>query len=359
MSKTIFVTTAFSRLASVHRRRTKFSALSFPIRDLCSHTGFALLELRIAYDWTYGLDMESKDSLGARVTSPAMSWLAMGFVVSCLLALFLAAHNVNVPPEAGLASSIAYWFVRLSAGFLLYVGAVLLLEATPLRRLAGWPACAALAAVLTLVPFVMVVTMLDLAIGLPELEGAFDGGAIQGVFASLIEETGYLTDNHLIYCVLVTLPRVWTEFAVRRGAPQISDAQDDRRQDGVEAAVMPGWKPSFVADVEPSVTGDIRVVEAQEHYVRVQTTDGAGLALCRFRDALRELRQLRGMQVHRSYWVAEDVVASVRKSRGGMRLVLDNGQEIPVSRRFEMEVSSRFAALLPPAADVRHRTATS
>ena len=303
--------------------------------------------------------MVQKGSLGKDVPLPTMSWLAMGFVVSCLLALFLAAHNVNVPAEAGLASSIAYWFVRLSAGFLLYAGAMLLLEATLLNRVGGWPICALAAAVLTLVPFVMVVTMLDLAIGLPELEGAFENGAIQGVFIRLIEETGYLTDNHLIYCVLVTLPRFWTEVAARRATASAPTFAEPSRPSVVEPRGAAGWKPSFIADVEPTVSGKIRVVEAQEHYIRVQTTDGAGLALCRFRDALRELRPLPGMQVHRSYWVAEDVVTSVRKSRGGMRLVLDNGQEIPVSRRFEMEVSSRFSALLPPATAARHRAAPS
>ena len=303
--------------------------------------------------------MVQKDSLGKDVPLPAMSWLAMGFVVSCLLALFLAAHNVNVPSEAGLASSIAYWFVRLSAGFLLYAGALLLLEATLLNRFGGWPTCALAAAVLTLVPFVMVVTMLDLAIGLPELEGAFENGAIQGVFIRLIEETGYLTDNHLIYCVLVTLPRLWTEVAARRATASAPVVAEPSRPSIVEPRGTAGWKPSFIADVEPTVSGKIRVVEAQEHYVRVQTTDGAGLALCRFRDALRELRPLPGMQVHRSYWVADDVVTSVRKSRGGMRLVLDNGQEIPVSRRFEMEVSSRFSALLPQATAARQRAAPS
>ena len=317
-----------------------------------------LLELHRGRNWTYGLHMESQGSPVANLSSRPMSWLAMGFVLSCLLALFLAAHNVNVAPGSGLVGSIAYWFVRLSAGFLLYVGTFLLLEATVLNRLAGWPACAIAAAVLTLVPFVMVVTMLDLAIGLPELDGAFDNGAIQGVFTRLIAETGYLTDNHLIYCTLVTLPRVWLEIAARRGAETAAPPRDGGRPGSAETVLAPGWQPSFISHVEPSVSGSIRVVEAQEHYVRVQTASGAGLALCRFRDALRELRQLRGMQVHRSYWVADEVVASVQKSRSGMRLVLDNGQEIPVSRRFEMEVLSRFEALLPPAADVRQRTAT-
>lgn len=275
-------------------------------------------------------------------------WLASGFAISTALALILAAHEVNRPPGATFLTIYVYWIVRLSAAFLLYAGAVLLLEATPLRRLAGWPACAGVAVLLSLVPFVMVVTMLDLAVGLPELDGAVGEGLTQGIFGQLVQETGYLADNHLFYCLIVTLPRVWD--AIRAdwasahfdvpGPLAVAPAQSP--QDGPAAPSA----PAFLSHVQPSVVGQVRVVEAQEHYIRVQTSDGAGLALYRFGDALRELDGLPGLQVHRSYWVAEDAVAFVRKSRRGMSMVLGDGQEIPVSRRFEVTVAARFATYL-------------
>lgn len=275
-------------------------------------------------------------------------WLAGGFAISIALALILAAHEVNRPPGATSLTIYVYWIVRLSAAFLLYVGAVLLLEATPLRRLAGWPVCAGIAVLLSLVPFVMVVTMLDLAVGLPELGGAVGEGLTQGIFGQLVRETGYLTDNHVFYCLIVTLPRVWDAMRADRASAYFDlpgplvEAPAQSPQGGPAAASV----PAFLSHVQPTVAGQVHVVEAQEHYIRVQTSDGAGMALYRFGDALRELDGLPGMQVHRSYWVAEEAVASVRKSRRGMCMILGDGQEIPVSRRFEVTVASRFGSHL-------------
>ena len=75
-------------------------------------------------------------------------------------------------------------------------------------------------------------------------------------------------------------------------------------------------------------------LQMKDHYVEVHTPLGHALVLMRFRDALRSVRDLDGMQVHRSHWVARRAVAGVEQGNGRTQLRLRDGQRIPVSRSF-------------------------
>lgn len=73
-------------------------------------------------------------------------------------------------------------------------------------------------------------------------------------------------------------------------------------------------------------------LSVEDHYVRVQTTKGEELILMRLSDAIREVGQTNGAQVHRSHWVSFDNVTSARKEGDRAILTMSNGVEIPVSR---------------------------
>ena len=51
-------------------------------------------------------------------------------------------------------------------------------------------------------------------------------------------------------------------------------------------------------------------------------------------DAVRELTQVDGLQVHRSWWVAKIGVTDEKKSDGRSFLILPTGTEVPVSRSY-------------------------
>ena len=76
----------------------------------------------------------------------------------------------------------------------------------------------------------------------------------------------------------------------------------------------------------------VYAVEAEDHYLRVRTSKGSDLLLMRLSDALRELDGIEGAQTHRSWWVAKEGVAEVRRTDGRIALVLKDGSEAPVSR---------------------------
>ena len=73
-------------------------------------------------------------------------------------------------------------------------------------------------------------------------------------------------------------------------------------------------------------------VSADDHYVRVLTDQGEHRVLLRFSDALRELRDHDGVQVHRSHWVSRSSAARIGKKGQNHRLYLINGRDVPVSR---------------------------
>lgn len=96
--------------------------------------------------------------------------------------------------------------------------------------------------------------------------------------------------------------------------------------------------PAFLHRIPENLRQDLLAVQAQEHYITVHTSGGSELILYRFGDALRELMEVPGIQVHRSFWVAEGSVANYERKSGRLFLTLCNGLEVPVSRSFVRDV---------------------
>jgi LytTr DNA-binding domain len=101
-----------------------------------------------------------------------------------------------------------------------------------------------------------------------------------------------------------------------------------------EASGKTGPAP-ILGRLPPKLRGAaLYAIEAEDHYIRLHTSAGSDLVLLRFSDALLELQGIEGAQVHRSWWVARDAVASSRREDGKLLLVLRDGTEAPVSRTF-------------------------
>jgi hypothetical protein len=80
--------------------------------------------------------------------------------------------------------------------------------------------------------------------------------------------------------------------------------------------------------------GAIIGISSQDHYSNVMTTKGEELILLRFADAIREAAPTKGLQVHRSHWVATDHVTAAKREGSKPILILSSGGEIPVSRSY-------------------------
>lgn len=78
--------------------------------------------------------------------------------------------------------------------------------------------------------------------------------------------------------------------------------------------------------------GALVALSVEDHYVRIQTIKGEALVLLRLSDAMNEVGDTPGAQVHRSHWAAFDQVRSARRAGDRAILTMSNGTEVPVSR---------------------------
>ena len=83
------------------------------------------------------------------------------------------------------------------------------------------------------------------------------------------------------------------------------------------------------------LNGRILYIQADDHYLHVKTDQGKGLSLHRMSDAVDDLTNADGLQVHRSWWVARDAVAEISKEGRRRTITAIDGTAIPVGRSFE------------------------
>lgn len=97
---------------------------------------------------------------------------------------------------------------------------------------------------------------------------------------------------------------------------------------------------ALLSRLPPELGNNVLLLVANQHYLDVHTDKGNALVLYRLSDAIKEMGD-RGMQVHRSYWVAFDAIASTKKKGSSLTLILKAGQSIPVSRGYRQLFKSR------------------
>lgn len=79
-------------------------------------------------------------------------------------------------------------------------------------------------------------------------------------------------------------------------------------------------------------------LQMEDHYLRATTDKGDTLILIRFRDALQELGDYDGLQVHRSWWVARQAVEKISRSGRKIDLIMQDGTRVPVSAAYRKAV---------------------
>lgn len=141
-------------------------------------------------------------------------------------------------------------------------------------------------------------------------------------------QSGQVTLVH----VVITIFYVWI-IAVTLCA--ISNLIGNRQNSSIpppeRAALFERLKP-------PLRASDIYALSAEDHYVRVHTSNGDDLILMRLSDAIREVAPLIGLSTHRSWWVSEVGVKSVSRKDGKTSITLHSDIEVPVSRNRNKDV---------------------
>lgn len=96
--------------------------------------------------------------------------------------------------------------------------------------------------------------------------------------------------------------------------------------------------PAFTQRMTKPIGRDVLAIKAEQHYIRVYTAIGEELVLYRFGDALRELENFDGMQVHRSFWITKSAIQDISTSGSGYIITLQNDLKVPVSRSFKTQI---------------------
>jgi hypothetical protein len=225
---------------------------------------------------------------------------AVGFAVSTALGLTL---GVLGPFGSYLSGSwpvrTAYWVACLWAGWLAF--------GVSLPMLKRWAAGRGISAWLWAPPAVAVLTLLPAVFSRALAAGLWPAAGVIG----WLEWYGQC----LVISALATLGMLWAarSQATIPSAPDTSSADPRDR-------------------LPPRLGRTVLCLQMEDHYVRVHTPHGSALVLMSLSQAMAGLKDVEGVQTHRSWWVARAAIAGVVEDGRKLRLRLTGGLEAPVSR---------------------------
>ena len=258
-----------------------------------------------------------------------------------LLAFTMASHSPQLWPGNDWYGRIVYWAARFGIQSIVFLGCYYLLT---LSRLAVKPAWALILAFLISWPiFVLTITMIDIVLGQPELDGALyaDRGRL---IVKMFDEFYWILPKHFFFCLLVVLINFRLDyqqlFDFRFDLSNPSSDRLDHAKDETGFGVQ-----SLVSKLSANIREEPLRIQAQEHYIKVTTCLGSELIQYKFGQALKDLKQQIGLQVHRSFWVANVNIAGWRQQKNNIELELKFGEPVPVSRRYEQKVKQTFTRL--------------
>ena len=271
---------------------------------------------------------------------PEEFWIV---TIAMLVAFMLAANHSTQVANLGVIGNYLYWTCRILTEAAFFIGVLFAVEQYLKHRQREWVNYL-LAMLLSLLPFTLSVTALDIIMGLPELGlNDYSAAPISRGWAFGLELV-YLLDNHIALGALLLVPR----FLIRarndseansEGANE-SNAQPDTEPDNDKSIPL-----TFFDTLVPALDGRICSMEAQEHYILITTTEESRMVLHRFSDAVQQTPETYGMQVHRSHWVAHTAVQGLVTEGQSMKLKLAGDKAVPVSRTFRAVVESRYSRL--------------
>jgi hypothetical protein len=119
-------------------------------------------------------------------------------------------------------------------------------------------------------------------------------------------------------------------------------------------------RPAFLERAPAAISlADVIAVKAEQHYIKIITATRSYLVLHRFSDALCELPSSDGLQLHRSWWVRRDAIQRVRQNSRKMMVILQTGEEIPVSGPYQALVRQLARTSEVPVTPLTAGTASS
>lgn len=242
-------------------------------------------------------------------------WLAVT-AITIVVGPFNTVHTLSLPAR------LAYWTVVNGSCYLVAASSIALVIRSPL--LAGTPA------------------MLRNALGSVTI-GIVNSAAIVAINAIVWPGVEGLPGFGQMAAITIPIALVFGVAIAAVGWSAPADPVASPADPAATLAVpVPAPEVAFLRRLPRHLGRDLVSVSVQDHYCEVVTATGRALVLMRFADALDELANAEGMQVHRSHWVAFGAVAGLARSGDGLAVRLADGREIPVSRSRTAAVRQRL-----------------
>ena len=247
------------------------------------------------------------------------------FALAAAVAVLAWLGPFNTWGWLSLAERIAFWTLATGVNWIFGLAAGMAAGyAFERRGVVAWALVTAAGSAVAAVPGTAVVWL---------LVAGFMGHRLSAV-ADIATLYGQVMAIHIVLNALVT----WLIYGKSGGIPRHSDPEGE-----TVAPNPPALAPAapFLERIPERLGRNLLHLHMQDHYVEVHTDAGSDLVLLRFRDALREVTELDGAQVHRSHWVARTALDRVERRNGRIALHLVNGSVVPVSRSFAPALRQR------------------
>lgn len=259
----------------------------------------------------------AKREVQTLLTSRA-TWIGIG-AAGLILGLVGPFETTKALP---LIPRLAYWLFVAAVGFSLGSTVSTFVAEGLRRRIGPWPAIVIAGALAGVANFSALLLINWL------------------VFRLGFDDRGYLI-SLAINVVIISVVIAGAYVSIRRH----SAVQAPPSADGSDVPAAQPAPPRILERLPIDKRGPLISLSVQDHYTEVVTAQGRELVLLRLSDAMAEVGDTPGLQVHRSHWVATNAITSVRREGARAILTMAGGHEIPVSRSYIPTI--REAGLLP------------
>ncbi|NNE88257.1 MAG: LytTR family transcriptional regulator [Silicimonas sp.] len=239
-----------------------------------------------------------------------LPWVTYLLAAWVLLTVLFAALAPSASEGLSFAGRVVFWAVHVGLPIVLLQLAQVAVSRFA-SRLSDWVSVSTSG-------FLGALAFVPAARGLDALFPEDDDGPETWVAAWASETTSTIVPVMLVW-VALNAPRLLRIAETAGGAP--SQERDNRT-------------PVFWAKVPRDIGRDLVSLSAELHYLRVHTRDGNALILYSFGNAVEELADLPGLQVHRSHWVALAHIKSIVRRGDGATVHMSDGPPLPVSRKY-------------------------
>ncbi len=256
----------------------------------------------------------------------------------------LSSHTFAFWPGDNWWLRSAYWIIYLSMALSFIFGIYYLLEKIQLK--CSDHVLFLVAIIVSWLPFGLAISMVDIATGRPATSYAIRELQSTGFLPTLLSSMAIqILPRHLMLGALIYVIRFYvtvgpTSSSIESREQQVVmvDVDDNVGQQFIQQA-------AFVKKLSSVVREAPQLLQAQEHYLKVTTVRGSELILYKLSQAISEMPDEYGIQIHRSYWVAKKNICGWQLIDNGVKVILSHGGSAPVSRRFEHYVKQEFSEI--------------